>query len=332
MTRLKQEREVALRAVEKAASLCEAVWAEEGEALALTKKDRSPASVADFGSQAVVCRTLSLAFPEDPIVAEESARDVTKSEHVDILKRLHTHVQRIYEGEEHEVLDWLRLGAHRLASRYWVLDPIDGTQGYLEGGQYAVALALVEDGVVQLGVIACPRLGDALSHDAAGQGVWFLGVRGEGAWTAPLGSYDWQSIQVATRHDAGGAWVEGCSPKRTHHAHHKTLAQHMGLAASSLRVDSMAKYAMVARGQSVLYLRLPKPEHATYREKIWDHAAGVVLVEEAGGRVTDQHGGPLDFASSYLLEPGGGVVVSNGSLHEQLLDAIAAGAESSESA
>lgn len=329
MTRLKQEREVALRAVEKAAQLCEAVWAEEGEALALTKKDRSPASVADFGSQAVVCRTLSLAFPEDPIVAEESARDVTKSEHVDILKRLHAHVQRVYEGEEDEILDWLRLGAHQLAPRYWVLDPIDGTQGYLEGGQYAVALALVEEGVVQLGVIACPRLGDALAEEVAGQGVWFLGVRGEGAWTAPLGSYDWQPVQVAPQVNTGGTWVEGCSPKRTYHEHHKKLAQQMGLSESSLRVDSMAKYAMVARGQSALYLRLPKPEHATYREKIWDHAAGVVLVEEAGGCVTNQRGEPLDFASSHLLEADGGVVVSNGSFHKELLDAIAARAASS---
>lgn len=329
MKRLIQEKQVALHAVELAAQLCEAVWAEEGEALAITKKDRSPVSVADFGSQAVVCRALSQTFPDDSIVAEESVRDVTKPENAELLQKLLMHVQRVCDGGEEDVLRWLQLGSHQLASRYWVLDPIDGTQGYLEGGQYAVALALVEEGVVQLGVLACPRLGETLGQEDSRGGVWFLGVRGEGAWSAPLGSRDWRPIQVQTSQEMGALWVEGGSPKRTHHKLHQELAIQAGLAESSRRVDSMAKYAMVARGECALYLRLPKPEHASYREKIWDHAAGVVLVEEAGGRVSNQHGEPLDFHRSHLLEPGGGVVVSNGLLHDEFLERIAAKAKTS---
>jgi 3'(2'), 5'-bisphosphate nucleotidase len=47
------------------------------------------------------------------------------------------------------------------AERYWVMDPVDGTKGFLRGDQYAVALALVERGEVVLGVLGCPNLGPA---------------------------------------------------------------------------------------------------------------------------------------------------------------------------
>ncbi len=59
------------------------------------------------------------------------------------------------------------------------------------------------------------------------------------------------------------------------------------------------------------------------------YAVALALVEEAGGCVTSQRGEPLDFASSHLLEADDGVVVSNGTFHKELLDAIAADAESS---
>ena len=48
----------------------------------------------------------------------------------------------------------------------------------------------------------------------------------------------------------------------------------------------------MARGDACLFLRFPAPD---YREKIWDHAAGAVIVTEAGGRITDGSGAPLDF-------------------------------------
>jgi 3'(2'), 5'-bisphosphate nucleotidase len=77
----------------------------------------------------------------------------------------------------------------------------------------------------------------------------------------------------------------------------------------------------VARGRAEAYLRLPKS--AEYRERIWDHAGGVIVVEEAGGRVTDALGRPLDFTRGRALEENLGVVVSNGAVHEALLAALA---------
>ena len=52
--------------------------------------------------------------------------------------------------------------------------------------------------------------------------------------------------------------------------------------------------------------RLPPCAEADYKEKVWDHAAGVIIVEEAGGKVTDASGTPLDWAAGRYIEVGGG--------------------------
>jgi len=86
-----------------------------------------------------------------------------------------------------------------------------------------------------------------------------------------------------------------------------------------LRVDSQAKYAMVARGDAEIYLRLPRGD---YVENIWDHAAGKILVEEAGGTVTDLTGRPLDFSHGPKLSENRGIVATNGRFHDQVIAAI----------
>ena len=69
-----------------------------------------------------------------------------------------------------------------------------------------------------------------------------------------------------------------------------------------------------------VYLRLPT--RADYREKIWDHAAGALIVTEAGGRVTDVDGRPLDFTRGSSLLDNRGVLATNGLLHDRVLKAI----------
>ncbi|MFM8785308.1 MAG: inositol monophosphatase family protein [Phycisphaerales bacterium] len=60
--------------------------------------------------------------------------------------------------------------------RCWTIDPLDGTKGYLRGGQFAIALALLEDGVPVVGVLGLPRLGGA--GDGSGAGVLVAAARG----------------------------------------------------------------------------------------------------------------------------------------------------------
>lgn len=85
-------------------------------------------------------------------------------------------------------------------------------------------------------------------------------------------------------------------------------------------MDSQAKHAVIAAGQADLLLRLPaRPE---FRDKIWDQAAGAIVLEEAGGRVTDMWGANLDFGAGRILANNEGVIASNGRLHVGLLDAL----------
>ena len=85
-------------------------------------------------------------------------------------------------------------------------------------------------------------------------------------------------------------------------------------------MDSQAKYGIVSRGDASIYLRLPTKK--SYRENIWDHAAGSIIVEEAGGRVTDIQGKPLDFSAGNKLNNNRGIIATNGKLHDLLLEAV----------
>jgi 3'(2'), 5'-bisphosphate nucleotidase len=127
------------------------------------------------------------------------------------------------------------------------------------------------------------------------------------------------------RGDAGPAlrFAESVESAHSDQAGHAVLARAIGISAPPLRMDSQAKYGALARGDAALYLRLPSPDAPGYREKIWDHAAGSLIVEEAGGRVTDAEGRPLDFAGGRAMTGNRGVVASNGELHERVLAALA---------
>ena len=95
-----------------------------------------------------------------------------------------------------------------------------------------------------------------------------------------------------------------------------------GLGGGWVRLDSQVKYGAVASGMAEVYLR-PR-SRPDYRDCIWDHAAGAAVVEAAGGRVTDLDGRTLDFSLGARLEANRGVLVSNGRVHDLVLEALAA--------
>jgi 3'(2'), 5'-bisphosphate nucleotidase len=118
--------------------------------------------------------------------------------------------------------------------------------------------------------------------------------------------------------------TESFESAHSDHASHQRIAERLRIAESPFRMDSQAKYSVLARGEASIYLRLPSPQTPDYREKIWDHAAGSIIIEEAGGKVTDAYGRSLDFSQGRRLEKNQGVVATNGLLHEAVLEAIKA--------
>jgi 3'(2'), 5'-bisphosphate nucleotidase len=320
------EIDTALDAVSSAAELCRVVRAEMVAVDTVHKSDRSPVTVADFGAQALVCRQLQRAFPADRIVSEEDSRDLRRAENSTVLARVAEYVQRFdRSATAAKVCAWIDAGKGPPCARFWTLDPIDGTKGFLRNDQYAVALALIEEGQVRTAVLACPALPMQLNHPGTAEGVLFAAVKGDGARMRPLDSQTWQPIRVSNRSDSRGLrLVESVEAAHGDLALQEAIARAIRVGKPPLRMDSQAKYGAVARGDAALYLRLPSPSSPEYRENIWDHAAGTLIVEEAGGRVTDMRGRPLDLASNTRMRDNVGVVASNGALHDQVLAALAA--------
>lgn len=310
------ELETAIEAVRSASRICRSVQSRLDPA-ALEKDDQSPVTVADFGSQAVICRALEAVFPDDPIIAEEDAGALR--ENPEMLKQVAAQVRRQVAGAEpDEVCAWIDRGnAEHYARRFWALDPIDGTKGFLRGDQYAVALALLVDGRVEIAALACPNL-----RDESGTGVVFSAHRGEGTFRTPLSGREAPTpARVSTvAHGAEARFCESVESAHSSHTDAAAVADDLGIEKQPLRIDSQAKYGVVARGDAEIYLRLTK--HTGYVEKIWDHAAGALVIEEAGGRVTDLHGRILDFSRGIRLDRNIGIVATNGRMHDLVLEAL----------
>ena len=318
------ETKFALDAVHQAALLVRQVQVEMVTP-ALTKDDRSPVTVADFASQAWVSQLLSKSFPNDPLVAEEDAAELRKAEGANTLEQVTKFVRRLIpEAAPESVCDWIDYGGEDVAARYWTLDPIDGTKGFLRGDQYAVALALVVDGQVQIGVLGCPHLRDAYRPDFGGPGSLVIGVRGQGAWTTSIESPgNFTRLEVSRISDASQARIlRSVESGHTNVGQIDQFALALGAQAEPVRLDSQAKYAVLAAGGGELYLRLLSPSRPDYREKIWDQAAGSLILEEAGGKISDLSGKRLDFTPGRSLINNRGVLASNGLLHSAAIQAL----------
>lgn len=307
----------AVRAVARAAGLCRAL--EAARPSAERKTDQSPVTIADFASQAVVARLMLEAFPRDRLVAEEEAHSLDG----DRLEQVTEAVRRLQpEATPEAVRGWIDR-AGEPAARFWTLDPLDGTKGFLRDGQYAVALALIVEGEVVLGAVACPKLRLRNLGREQGEGTVAVAVRGGGAFAAPLGSEPFVPLCVSPRKAAAEArLLRSFEADHTDVAKLDEIAARLGAQAAPVRMDSQAKSVLLAAGEGDLIFRLLSPRRPDYQEKIWDQAAGAILVQEAGGRVSDLTGAPLDFSAGRTLARNAGVVASNGLLHDAALEAI----------
>ncbi|MDE0482129.1 MAG: 3'(2'),5'-bisphosphate nucleotidase [Candidatus Poribacteria bacterium] len=318
-------KQIAINAVLKAGELCQQVQDEMVSTDAIQKSDRSPVTVADFGSQALICNAINDAFPEDIIVAEEDAQSLKQNP--TLLERVTKYVIRFAteDAQKQKVIstknicEWIDRGSGEISNSFWTLDPIDGTKGFLRNDQYAIALAWIVEGEVQLGVLGCPNLPHQLDVPNPERGCLFVAVRGEGTTTYTTNGELLEKVYVS---ENASRLAESFESTHGDSNTHIKIAKELGLNKPPLQIDSQAKYGIVARGEASLYIRLPNPAYPDYRECIWDHAAGLIVVEEAGGKVTDANGKSLRFLSGRRMTENRGVVATNGSLHEQVLSIL----------
>lgn len=243
----------------------------------------------------------------------------------------------------------------------WTIDPIDGTKGFLRGEQYAVCLSLIVDSKVQVGVIGCPNLPVDPAYPEKGTGCIFTAVRGKGAqqvlnylylrleylelirlfffqWTLSGANPTPLSIPKSTPDSLN--FLESVEAAHSSHSFNDRVSALLNITRPPTRMDSQAKYGCLARGDGGAYLRMPTG--VGYKEKIWvcqlcmsctislmlnifdfqDHAPGQILVEEAGGILTDSRGEALNFGLGRTLGENYGVIAAGKDVHPRILEAV----------
>lgn len=187
-------------------------------------------------------------------------------------------------------------GANDRKSQYcWVIDPIDGTLPYSAGlPTFGVSIGLLKKGRPDLGVINLPALGEL-----------YWAQRGKGAFM------DNKKISVSKKDKIEEAlvgfelgWIEGRKKVL------RNLIEPIALNARYTPIFgcTIAGLSYVARGVLDGYIHTAYP---------WDFAAGAVIIEEAGGKISDQQGNSVDWSRNWI-----DVLVSNGLLHKQILSLI----------
>lgn len=328
------ERNIALTAVTQANKLARKLQTSLITDAALTKSDASPVTVADFAVQALIVNRLKTAFPDDKFIAEESTTALLAD------PALRDAVVNAVPLSEQQVLDAIGVCAHQGGdgARTWILDPIDGTRGFIAMRQYCIALALVESGVVRLGVLGCPNLpvSSMISSDPNEQvGCLFHAVKGDGSWMVAekdISSGDASPRGITPDEPPGipshvsdvadPVWSVFCESVETGHSSHELsarIASILGVSAPPIRMDSQAKYGCMARGDVSIFLRFPR---GNYVENVWDSAPACIIVEEAGGRVTDGRGRPLNFSLGRMMDNDDGIVATNGLVHDAVIHAV----------
>ena len=305
-----------ISAVRDAVKVCRAV--QEHYLISNTKTSadtKEPVTIADYGSQAIICRTLQQFYPDDAVVSEESGTQflelVSEAQRADVLEIIREVLGTSVTQDE--VVSWLDFGKNKSASRTWVIDPIDGTKGFIALRHYAIACGLLIDGEVAEGIVAAPGY-----HD---EGALFY-THDRATYRAPLEKGDGEKVTISTRSEPSEfVVVQSFEKAHASKSRMQLTREYAGLEDSVVKeLDSLEKYALIACGDADLYLRLPRAGGG-YAHRIWDHAAGVALVNNAGGMVTDIDGSPLDFSQGNTL-PNLGMVVSNGQRHDAVIDAV----------
>lgn len=321
-----EELKVGLEAVDKAMKISRKIQKELTAGDKIDKSDKSPVTIADFTSQAIICSILNDSFPDIPIVGEEESADLKKPENSVVFNKIENFLEKeknLYDRlYKKDILESIDLGcADPNQNIFWTLDPIDGTKGFLRGEQYAVALALIKNGEVILGISGCPNLN--IEGDPGEKGFIFYAVKGEGSSQINCQTSETKKILVTDHLDKTKMrFVQSYESGHGNLELQTGIAKKLQIGEPPVQLDSQVKYGIVASGNAEIYLRIPNPKSPDYKEKIWDHAAGSLIVEEAGGIVSDINGKPLDFSLGSKLEGNTGILATTSGLHKEILEII----------
>jgi 3'(2'), 5'-bisphosphate nucleotidase len=303
-------------AVRLACELCRRVQA--SRAAVSRKRDSSPVTLADYGAQALLCRTLRRHFPEDGVIAEESGEGFLSLPPAEREQAIRLVGKLLGEPViEEDFVRWLNHGRGVWADRTWVIDPIDGTEGFIHGRSYAICVGSLVAGAPTDGIIGAP-----VSPLDEGGTLFF--TDGGAAWAEPLGEGEPRVLHVSDRTDPASIRVveSYLMGRRSREIADRVYAAAGFDARRIKRYDGMIKYALVAAGAADVFIRGPRDIRKN-PHKSWDHVAGAALVRVAGGQVTGLDGRGVDFSQGAELRGTLGLIASNGHIHPRLVEAMA---------
>ncbi|WEN16297.1 3'(2'),5'-bisphosphate nucleotidase CysQ [Rhodanobacter sp. AS-Z3] len=216
-----------------------------------TKDDASPLTAADLAAQQAIMAGLATLEMPLPVLSEEA-----------------------------KALPW---SERQHWSRYWLVDPLDGTREFVKrNGEFTVNIALIDERRSVLGVVFAPVTGEL-----------YVAEHGHGAWLQTSVDGDWQRIHA--RPLAASPTVAG---SRSHGgARSDALQRLIGSDYDMVPLGSSLKFCLIARGDADVYLRLGLTSE-------WDTAAAQCVLDEAGGAVLDLAGQPFRYnRGESLLNP-----------------------------
>ena len=291
-----------------------AEWVRRRGIRSCRKDDGTPVTQADLVSQAIILAGLREHFPMDRIEAEEALSPEGPN-------ALHAPVRDALRalGLERAFGHWERAVNYRgdpKGPRVWMIDPIDGTKGYERGLAYAIAMGLYYDGRPRFGCLAAPNF-PAEDGSRGGRTVIAYAGRGEGARWLEDGDSRGRPVHVSDVGDLSRLRMVG---SRAHDPDDicGRLVSKAGIR-QLIRMDGQVKYLMLATGRADVYVRSADPRYGIAFP--WDHCAGQILLEEAGGCVTDWDGRLIDYepAPGSPITNLDGLVADNGKCHREIL-------------
>lgn len=280
------------------------------------KVGSEPVTIADYGSQAVICRALKAHFPDDGVISEEAGEQfmtlVELAQRAEITGMI-ADILGVPVTED-DVAGWLDHGKDHETPRLWVIDPIDGTKGFLGMRHYVNAVGILQNRQPTGGLLSAPAY--------PGGAKLFYAIDGQAFMQTLDGDDSPRLIRVSDCADPRQARaLESVEKTHVGHSRLSRVRELMGMDGGLIeRADSQEKYARIAAGEAELYLRLPRRDNV-YAHSIWDHAAGAAIVQAAGGIVTGIAGEPLDFSQGKKLK-NYGVIVTNGHIHALAVAAV----------
>ncbi len=202
----------------------------------------------------------------------------------------------ILSEEEHDHSE------HRLGKqRVWVIDPIDGTAGFIKkDGDFAVQIGFAVDGQAAVGVVLLPY------HD-----VMYFASKGAGAWRETGGKAERMEVSGETDFTRMAMAVS-----RNHRSPKIKAVKREFRPKKELQRGSVGlKVGLIAERQADFYI------HLSPRTKLWDTCAPQVILEEAGGRLTDLFGEEFRYDIEDVQNHGG-IVATNGKVHDETIQRL----------